>query len=106
MTRRLVLAPEQVTKVRRDPRFVAARSAVRSPDPGWRARGRCLSVDPGTFFPDPPEEAGSAVAVCRQCPVAGPCLAAALTTAEPDGVWGATTPQERRAMRVVWTGRC
>lgn len=107
MTRRLVLGPDQIRAVRRDPRFVAARRAEQSrPDPGWRARGRCLVLDPGTFFPDAPEEADTAVAACRGCPVAGPCLASALATAEPEGVWGGTTPAERRAMRVVWTGRC
>ncbi len=107
MTRRLVLAPEQIRAVRRDPRFVAARSAEQSrPDPSWRARGLCLALDPGTFFPDAGEQVDPAVRACRDCPVAGPCLAAALRTAEPEGVWGGTTPLERRAMRVVWTGRC
>ncbi len=107
MTRRLVLAPDQVRSVRADPRFEAAWVASQDgADPGWRAAGRCLSVDPGTFFPDPPELAERAVRVCHGCPVAGPCLATALATAEPEGIWGGTTPHERRAMRVVWTGRC
>ncbi len=107
MTRRLVLAPEQVRAVRRDPRFVAARRAEQGPsDPLWRAQGRCLALDPGTFFPDPPDSVDAAVRTCAACPVAGRCLAAALVNGEPEGVWGGTTPAERRAMRVVWTGRC
>lgn len=107
MTRRLVLGPDQVRAVRRDPRFVAAAAAERARhDPGWRARGRCLALDPTTFFPDPPEQVETAIAACANCPVAGPCLAAALRTGEPEGIWGGTTPGERRAMRVVWTGRC
>jgi hypothetical protein len=36
--------------------------------------------------------------------VQAPCLAAALDSGECDGVWGATTPDERRAMRSVWVG--
>lgn len=40
--------------------------------------------------------------VCLGCSVAGPCLASALDGGELDGVWGGTTPQERRVMRQVW----
>lgn len=107
MTRRLVLAPEQVRAVRRDPRFVAARRAQDAPrDPAWRTQGRCLALDPTTFFPDAPDQVEAAVTACRACPVAGTCLATALATGESEGVWGGTTPAERRAMRVVWSGRC
>lgn len=106
MTRRLVLGPEQVTKIRHDVRYVAARRSDLKTDPTWRARSACLAVDPGTFFPEPQDEVGTAIALCHDCPVSGACLAAALNTAEPEGIWGGTTPSERRAMRVVWTGRC
>lgn len=105
MTRRLVLGPEQILKVKRDRRYVAAKRSEVMTDPAWRARSACLSVDPGTFFPEPHDEVGIAIALCRECPVAGPCLAAALNTSETEGIWGGTTPSERRAMRVVWTGR-
>lgn len=44
--------------------------------------------------PDP----GPALAICRRCPVKGPCLAWALEHDE-SGVWGATTEDERKAMR-------
>jgi WhiB family transcriptional regulator, redox-sensing transcriptional regulator len=36
--------------------------------------------------------------ICRRCPLAGDCLAWALDTGQPDGIWGATTPAERRAI--------
>lgn len=34
----------------------------------------------------------------------GACLAWALDVGDCHGVWGATTPRERRAMGVVWRG--
>jgi WhiB family transcriptional regulator, redox-sensing transcriptional regulator len=36
--------------------------------------------------------------ICGRCPVRAACLAWALATAEPHGIWGATTPNERRAI--------
>ncbi len=87
--------------VRRDPRFRSA-VAERIPEPQWRSRGACLRVDPELFFPNAAEDPSPALAVCRDCVVLGPCLAAALDTGECDGVWGGTTPDERRPMRDVW----
>jgi hypothetical protein len=59
-------------------------------------------VDPETFFPAPNEPADPAVALCRTCDVQGACLAWALQVGDCHGVWGATTPRERRAMLVAW----
>ena len=36
---------------------------------------------------------------CRACPVMGGCLRYALSNDERDGIWGATTPEERRAIK-------
>jgi hypothetical protein len=71
-------------------------------DPAWRTRGLCQTVDPETFFPAPSEPADAAVALCRTCDVQGACLAWALEVGDCHGVWGATTPRERRAMLVAW----
>jgi WhiB family redox-sensing transcriptional regulator len=71
-------------------------------DPAWRTRGLCRSVDPETFFPAPSEPAEGAVSLCRNCEVQGSCLAWALDVGDCHGVWGATTPRERRAMLVAW----
>ncbi|HVE97784.1 MAG TPA: WhiB family transcriptional regulator [Mycobacteriales bacterium] len=87
--------------VRRDPRFRAAQEK-RIPEPDWRSRGECLRHDPETFFPNAAEDPAPAIEICRSCTVVGPCLAAALDSGECDGVWGATTPEERRTMRDVW----
>lgn len=100
--RSLRTAPDLVRRVRRDPRFRAA-ADQRVPDPGWRSRGACLQHDPETFFPNAAEDPAPALEICRTCTVLGPCLAAALDSGECDGVWGATTPEERRPMRDVWT---
>jgi len=59
-------------------------------------------VDPEVFFPAPSEPADAAVALCRTCEVQGACLAWALEVGDCHGVWGATTPRERRAMLVAW----
>lgn len=101
MTRSATLPAEAVRRVQRDPRFLDAQDN-RIPDPGWRTRGRCLSWDPEVFFPNAAEDPSPALAVCSGCVVRGACLAAALDSAECDGVWGATTPEDRRAMRQVW----
>jgi hypothetical protein len=54
------------------------------------------------FFPAPSEAADVALALCRTCEVQGACLAWALDVGDCHGVWGATTPRERRAMLVAW----
>ncbi len=101
MTRTLRTAPDAVRRVRRDPRFRMALDQ-RIPEPQWRSQGECLRHDPELFFPNAAEDPAEALRICGTCAVAGPCLAAALDAGECDGVWGATTPDERRAMRAAW----
>ena len=40
-----------------------------------------------------------AIAGCQQCPVMTACRQWALANGEQEGIWGATTPAERRALR-------
>jgi hypothetical protein len=40
--------------------------------------------------------------MCGTCDVQGSCLAWALDVGDCHGVWGGTTPRERRAMLVAW----
>lgn len=101
MTRARMPRPHEVAAARRDPRLLRA-FRERDEDPTWRARGVCQSVDPEVFFPAPSEPADAAVALCRTCDVQGACLAWALEVGDCHGVWGATTPRERRAMLVAW----
>lgn len=101
MARTPILSPQEIDDIRRDPRFSAA-VAQRVADPDWRSRATCLRHDPELFFPNTAEDPAPALAVCRTCPVTGSCLAAAFDAGECEGVWGATTADERRRMRLVW----
>src|SRR4051794_10285470 len=40
-----------------------------------------------------------AIAACRRCPLQAPCAAYAIAADERFGVWGGTTPDDRRAVR-------
>ncbi|QOC90485.1 WhiB family transcriptional regulator [Micromonospora craniellae] len=101
MTRARMPRPHEVAAARRDPRLLKALRERRK-DEAWRTRGTCQSVDPETFFPAPNEPADAAVALCNSCDVQGSCLAWALEVGDCHGVWGGTTPRERRAMLVAW----
>lgn len=48
----------------------------------------CHKGDPDLFFAERPDELEKAKALCAACPARAACLAAALTRAEPWGVWG------------------
>lgn len=69
----------------------------------WRGRAACRREDPELFFPigrDDVErpEVDAAKEVCARCPVLDECLAYALATRQPDGIWGGLTTTERRAL--------
>jgi WhiB family transcriptional regulator, redox-sensing transcriptional regulator len=69
----------------------------------WMSQGACRSEDPGLFFPVSEigpslRQVEQARAVCRLCPVLATCLRYAMDTSQ-QGIWGATTDEERRAMR-------
>jgi len=75
-------------------------------DAAWMEDAACREpgVDPELFFPV--SESGPAVrqvaaarAVCGRCPVQAPCRDWALRAGEPAGIWGGTTPEERRVLR-------
>jgi hypothetical protein len=63
----------------------------------------CAQVDPELFFP---ESAGNvstqirqAKSICKECPIINDCLIEALTKDYMDGIWGGTTPNERRELK-------
>lgn len=72
-------------------------------DKSWRALSACLAtdIDPNIFHLPSRVSRGREVwaekakKVCSSCPVAEPCLVAAIRQKEHWGVWGGTTPRER-----------
>jgi WhiB family transcriptional regulator, redox-sensing transcriptional regulator len=72
----------------------------------WRDDAACQHADPDLFFPI--GTAGPALLqveearqVCRACPVRRPCLRWALERGEDAGVWGGTTGDERRILKLA-----
>lgn len=75
----------------------------------WRDDAACRHADPDLFFP--PDTTGPAVpqveqaerakGICQACPVRTPCLSWALDQGSSFGIWGGTTEDERRAIRMV-----
>ncbi|WP_158580081.1 WhiB family transcriptional regulator [Geodermatophilus marinus] len=60
----------------------------------------CRTSDPEAWFADPgTAEARMAADACSVCDARVPCLAYALAARERHGIWAATTPAEREAMR-------
>lgn len=74
-------------------------------DRDWTADAACRGVDPEVFFPVAAggtalaEEVAAAKAICARCPVSAECLEWAVEVGEAYGVWGGTTPHERRYLR-------
>jgi WhiB family redox-sensing transcriptional regulator len=75
----------------------------------WRERSACREMGTDMFYPAEKERGSAkrvriaaAKSVCRTCPVQRPCLKWALDVEEPFGVWGETTPEERKQIQ---TGR-
>ena len=66
----------------------------------WSDFALCRGVDPSLFHPDIGADSAScsqaAKEVCAQCPVVEACLDYALTNREDIGVWGGTSPRERK----------
>ena len=90
MTGRPVSPPPEARDAYRD--LGAALLAV-----GRTRRVPCQHPTRGAlWFATQPAEQAAAVEGCRVCPVLDPCRTYALTASEPSGVWGATTPTDRR----------
>lgn len=65
----------------------------------WTDSARCAETDPELFFPENRYETATARRICRGCPVRQQCLDTALADSSLTGVWGGTTPEERRILR-------
>ena len=76
-----------------------AAASYRGEDLDWMLDGLCAQTDPELFFPENGANPNAAVRVCRACPVLTQCAIYAIARPGLDGIWGATTPRQRRAMR-------
>lgn len=67
----------------------------------WRELAACQGLDPSLFFPDDGDHVGveRAKQICAPCPVAWECLSYAVWANQTNGIWGGTTPGERRRYR-------
>lgn len=63
----------------------------------WTKRAACSDSDPNLFYED--ENYPMARAICASCPVIEDCLEHAIEYPEMDGIWGGTTPRQRRTIR-------
>lgn len=83
---------------RTNPATAAASVTAR---PEWMSRGLCTRApDPDLWFPEVGQSTQPAIAVCARCPVADACLGYALSLpANPAGVWGGTSEEQRRKLR-------
>lgn len=65
-----------------------------APPGAWAARAAC-AADPDLMFAEDCRSIQAAGQVCAGCPVRRDCLAYGLDHAEPFGVWGGLTTEER-----------
>jgi WhiB family redox-sensing transcriptional regulator len=77
-----------------------------NPEP-WTRDAACRDADPNIFFPVVPGrgyrmDIEPALVYCRVCPVMAECLAYVMSwenTGDREGVWGGTTPRQRKYLR-------
>ena len=67
-------------------------------DPALFEQPLCAETDPELFFPEKGVVPEPAKKLCRSCDHVNDCLLWALHHSV-DGVWGATTPTERKQLR-------
>jgi hypothetical protein len=69
-------------------------------DVHWRQLAACGKTDPNVFFPPyyNAKHVKSALRICEQCPVRLECLKDALAEYQEFGIFGGTTPNERRKL--------
>lgn len=72
---------------------------VRNRRPWW-ADALCREHPELAWFPGLGQSTAPAKDVCGRCLVRDECLAAAVEFDEPAGVWAATSPADRRRLRV------
>ena len=69
------------------------------PEGDWRAKGKCVEMDPEIFFSERADNIRMAKQACKACEVKDVCLDEAFRKDEQWGVWGGLTDAERRALK-------
>jgi WhiB family redox-sensing transcriptional regulator len=72
--------------------------------PDWAQTAACASVwaDPDWWFTPADDRSPTAArTICGSCPVRRSCLAHALATDEPDGIWAGFDESERAWLRLA-----
>ena len=70
--------------------------------PAWHADAACRGMGTDHFLLERghhPDQLTAARAICARCAVQEPCLAAALTHNDTQGIWAGTTAHDRRRTR-------
>jgi WhiB family redox-sensing transcriptional regulator len=65
----------------------------------WTDQAACRGTDTEIFFPANADEEAEALSICATCPVRAQCLEYAVRNKEIYGIWGGTTPDQRRRIR-------
>jgi WhiB family redox-sensing transcriptional regulator len=65
------------------------------PDDTFR-NAACVGLPVDEFYPKPSQSTDGPKRTCTSCPVRDACLQHALEHNERYGIWGGTTPEERR----------
>jgi WhiB family redox-sensing transcriptional regulator len=75
----------------------------------WREATACrnaVTANSDPFFDETEPGERTAIAICQSCPVQGECLAYAIRTGQPYGVWGGKPQRElRRLIALDLVGR-
>ena len=90
------MSESEITSGAKAERLLAADIAVGARRASWMTLGKCRDMDPALFFPSDGVGVRDAQRICVVCPMKIPCLEYALDNRIDDGVWGATSEQERR----------
>jgi WhiB family redox-sensing transcriptional regulator len=69
-------------------------------DEMWREHALCANMDVNEFFPEKGVNIGHLKEFCGRCPVARECVDYAVKYTLEHGVWGGTSPHDRREIRM------
>jgi FtsZ-interacting cell division protein YlmF len=80
--------------------YIEQGKALDGDNSSWVERALCAESDPSIFLGEVENSYKLAVSTCNRCPVKTDCLDFALKNGEDKGIWGGTTPAERRDLAI------